>query len=159
MRFEITGDSPRTAAGIEVADATGFPLVPNPVKRCSVSLENSDHVLSRREFTAEWVLAMLAGVTITITGCGGDTTPSSPSPTPSTADVTGVVSANHGHVATVTGAQITAANAVVLSIMGSATHNHTVSLTADQVRAIGARTQVAVLSSTDAGHDHTVTFN
>ena len=50
MRFEITGDSPRTAAGIEVADATGFPLVPNPVKRCSVSLENSDHVLSRREF-------------------------------------------------------------------------------------------------------------
>jgi hypothetical protein len=138
--------------------------------RYSVSRENSgSHFISRREFTVEWVLAMLAGVTITIAGCGSDSNPSpSPSPTPSptpspspgtAADVSGVVSANHGHVATVTAAQITAANSVVLNIMGTATHNHTVSLTADQIRAIGARTQVAVASSTEVGHDHTVTFN
>jgi hypothetical protein len=123
--------------------------------------------MSRREFTVESVLALLAGVTITITGCGGSTTPTSPSTTGSgsgggtstTSDVTGNISANHGHVATVTGAQITSANAITLNIQGTATHNHTVQLTADQLRSIGARTQVAVSSSNDAGHQHTVTFN
>ena len=121
--------------------------------------------MSRREFTVESVLALLAGVTITITGCGGSTTPTSPSTTgggggtSTTSDVSGSISNNHGHVATVTGAQITAANAITLNIQGSATHNHTVQLTADQLRSIGARSRVAVSSSTDVGHDHTVTFN
>ena len=121
------------------------------------------HALTRREFTVEYVLAMLAGVTITVTGCGSTTSPTSLSnsgnTTGTTQDVTGTVSANHGHVATVTGAQITAANAVLLNIQGTATHAHSVSLTADQVRAIGARTQVSVTSTTDSGHNHTVTFN
>ncbi len=121
------------------------------------------HAISRREFTVESVLALLAGVTITITGCGGSTTPTSPSGTGSgggtAQDVTGAVSNNHGHIATVTGAQITAANAVSLNIQGTATHNHVVSLTADQVRAIGSGQRVSMNSTTDAGHDHTVTFN
>ena len=124
--------------------------------------------ISRREFTAETVLALLAGVTITITGCGGtSSSPTSPSSTPSTGggtttqqDVTGTVSANHGHIATVTGAQITAGQALVaLHIQGNATHDHTIALTADQVHAIGAKTTVSVQSTTDAGHSHTVTFN
>ena len=120
--------------------------------------------MSRREFTAESVMALLAGVTITITGCGGTSSPTSPSTTPSTGgttqqDVSGTISNNHGHTATVTGAQITAANAVTLHIMGQATHNHDVSLTSDQLRAIAARTTVSVQSTTDAGHSHTVTFN
>ena len=114
--------------------------------------------ISRREFTLEWALAMLAGVVITVSGCGSDS-PSSPTATPVAADVTGVVSANHGHVATITAAQITAAGALSLDIMGTATHAHTVSLSAGQVLQIGAKQQVAVLSTTDAGHDHTVTFN
>jgi hypothetical protein len=127
------------------------------------------HALTRREFTVESILALLAGVTITVTGCGGYTSPSSPSPTPTpggggggtttTQDVSGVVSANHGHIATVTSAQITAANEVTLNIQGNATHNHVVSLTADQIRSIAARTQVAVMSTTDSGHNHMVTFN
>ena len=33
---------------------------------------SDDTLLTRREFTVESALAMLAGVTITITGCGGD---------------------------------------------------------------------------------------
>ena len=119
-------------------------------------------LISRREFTAESVMALLAGVVVTVTGCGG--TSSSPtSPTGTTAgsaqDVSGVISANHGHVATVTAAQIVAANAVSLDIQGSATHAHTVTLTADQVHSIGARQQVVVTSTTEAGHQHTVTFN
>lgn len=123
--------------------------------------------LSRREFTVESVLALLAGVTITITGCGGSSSPTSPSTTTggggttttTQQDVNGVISANHGHVATVTAARITAAQAFSLDIQGTATHNHTVQLSSDQLRAIAAKQQVVVTSSTDVGHDHTVTFN
>jgi hypothetical protein len=119
----------------------------------------SNDPISRREFTRESVLAMLAGVAITITGCGDDDNDSPTGPTTSS-NVTGTVSANHGHVATVTGAQITAAGAIAsLDIRGQADHPHTVSLTANQVTQIGNRQQVVVTSTTDAGHQHTVTFN
>jgi hypothetical protein len=116
--------------------------------------------ITRREFTLESALAMLAGVTITVSGCGSDErgtqTPTSPT---TAADVSGTVSANHGHVATVTGAQITAAGALNLNIQGSATHPHTVTLSADEIRQIGARQQVTKASSTDNSHSHNVTFN
>jgi hypothetical protein len=98
----------------------------------------------------------LAGVTITVSACDD----SSDSPTsPTSMDVSGTISANHGHIATVTGAQITAANAISLDIRGTATHPHTVQLTSDELSQIGNRVQVAKVSSTDNGHDHTVTFN
>jgi hypothetical protein len=122
----------------------------------SPTLEHN-HSISRREFSRESVLAMLAGVVITITGCGDDN-PTGPSGGSGT-DVNGVVSANHGHRATVTGVQITAANAVSLDIRGDADHTHTVTLTAAQIVQIGNRQQVVVTSTTDAGHQHTVTFN
>jgi hypothetical protein len=124
--------------------------------------------IDRRTFTVQSVLALLSGVTITISACGGSTTPTSPTPSPSpspspspggTADVTGTVSANHGHIATVTGAQITVDNAISLNIMGQATHNHVVALTAADLTAIGGRQQVVKTSTTDSGHNHTVTFN
>ena len=120
----------------------------------SKNLEDS-HLLTRREFTAEWVLAMLAGATNTITSCGKD---KPAAPTPVAQDVNGTISANHGHTATVTAAQITAANAVTITLVGG-THTHTAQLTASQVQQIGAKQQVAVTSSTDAAHQHTVTFN
>ena len=112
---------------------------------------------SRREFSRESVLAMLAGVAITITGCGDDD--SNPAAPTSGSDFTGSVSANHGHVATVRSADVTAAGGVTLNIMGQADHPHTVVLTPTQVQQIGNRQQVAVTSSTDAAHQHTVTFN
>jgi hypothetical protein len=73
--------------------------------------------------------------------------------------VQGSVGTNHGHTASVTAAQITAAGAVSLNIQGTAPHPHTVELTADEVRRIGQRQQVMKTSSTDAGHSHAVTFN
>jgi hypothetical protein len=131
---------------------------PLKIRRYHVANEHeTNQLLTRREFTAEWALALLAGVTITITGCGDDDTPTSPSPTPEAAN--GVVSANHGHVATATAAQITAGGAVALDIRGEATHPHTVELTADDVRRISQRSQVVKTSTTDNGHQHTVTFN
>jgi hypothetical protein len=117
-----------------------------------------NHALTRREFTRESLLAMLAGVTITITGCSDDDNPTGPTPSGGS-DFSGTISANHGHVATVTGAQVTAAGQASLDIMGTATHPHTVVLTASQVQQIGSRQQVSVTSTTDAGHNHTVTFN
>ena len=126
----------------------------------SSEVEKKD-LITRREFTAESVLALLAGVTITVTGCGGSDGPSSPSsPTPTASgDVTGSIGTNHGHRATVTAAQITAASTIVLNIRGDATHPHTVELTGDDLRRIGARQQVTKTSSSDDFHTHTVTFN
>jgi hypothetical protein len=124
--------------------------------------------ISRREFTAASVMALLAGVTITISGCGGGSNPGGPDPVPAptptptpapSGDKSGVVSANHGHVATVTAAQITAAGAVSIDIHGMADHTHSLELTATEVQQIGAGTKVSKVSSSNLSHDHTVTFN
>jgi hypothetical protein len=119
--------------------------------------------LNRREFTVQTALAMLSGVVITISeGCGSSSNSGGPDPVGGgggTTDVNGTVSANHGHVAVITAARLTAMNGFDLDIQGSATHPHTVTLTQAEVTSIAARTQVAKTSSTDSGHNHTVTFN
>ena len=117
----------------------------------------------RREFALRSILAMLAGVTITISACGDDDSPTSPSP-PSGGGRSGTVSANHGHTARITSAELMAANAVVLNIRGSATHPHTVELSAAEIGQISAGQRVSKGSSTDdspdAGrHSHVVAFN
>ena len=86
-----------------------------------MSHENS---LTRREFTVQSALAMLAGVTITISGCGDDVNPA-PAPSPTPTDRTGTVSTDAGHShtgAVVTAAQFTAGNAITLTLTGIATH-------------------------------------
>jgi hypothetical protein len=70
-----------------------------------------------------------------------------------------VVSANHGHTAVVTGAQLTAGNALALDITGSANHAHRIELSSSEVSAIASGQRVSKLSTTDLAHDHTVTFN
>jgi len=113
--------------------------------------------ISRREFSAGSVMAMLAGVVVTVQGCGsGEGDPTSPS---SGGDVTGVVSANHGHIAVVRSAQLMAGNAVMLDIRGNATHNHVVELSGDELRAIAAGQRVVKRSSNENSHFHEVTFN
>jgi hypothetical protein len=64
---------------------------------------SGDNLLTRREFTLESALVMLAGVAITITGCGSDSPPTNP--TPPATDKTGTVSTDGNH--THTGATIT----------------------------------------------------
>jgi hypothetical protein len=117
---------------------------------------SEDNLLTRREFTLESALAILSAATITIS-CGDDNKPSN-SPTPAT-DKNGTVSENHGHVAVITGAQLTSPTTIALNIQGTAPHNHTVDLTATEVSSIGANVRVAKVSSTDQFHSHTVTFN
>jgi hypothetical protein len=123
--------------------------------------------LGRREFTVASAMAVLSGVAITVTGCGGSSSsggnpmnPSTPAPTPTpSGDKVGTVGSNHGHSAVITAAELTAGGAVSLDIQGSSAHPHTVELTAAEVMSIAANNRVAKESSVDASHSHTVTFN
>lgn len=119
---------------------------------------SNENLITRREFTLEWALAILSGATITISGCGRSS-PTSPSPTPMSSDRTGSISANHGHTAVITAAQITTASGISLNILGSANHPHTVDVTQAELMQIGDGQQVSKQSSSDQGHTHTVTFN
>ncbi len=137
----------------------------------TTALENAagqdPKTLDRRQFNLAAALAMLSGVAITISAaCSSNnsynpTAPPTPgpTPTPAPADKTGAISNNHGHVATITGAQLAAGGAINLDIRGTATHTHTVALSAADIMAIAANQQVARESSTDNSHSHTVTFN
>jgi len=121
---------------------------------------SDQNLLTRREFTVEWVLAVLAGATITITGCGGDSNNSpGTNPSPQAGDKEGVVSANHGHRAIVTAATLASPTTVTLDMRFQATHNHTLTLTAAEVTSIAGNARVQKDSSTDYGHNHTVRFN
>lgn len=134
--------------------------------------------VSRREFTEKSALALLSGVVITISGCGDSgysASPSQPATTTTaapttdpTGDIFGVVSANHGHIAQITRAVVTAGNDLSLDISGEAGHPHTVELSAAELMQIGNGVRVAKAASTfqedplypEVGtHTHDVAFN
>jgi hypothetical protein len=94
------------------------------------------------------------------TGYTGNPTPA-PTPTTvaTTGDKVGAISANHGHSAIITGAQLDAGGQLTLDITGTASHSHIVTLTADQIAAIKGGQTVTVTSTTGNGHSHEVTFN
>ena len=130
-----------------------------------VESPSGERGITRREFTVESLMALFAGVAITVStsACGssggGGGNPAAPDGSRGAN-----ISANHGHVATVTAAQITSANNVTLDIRGSADHPHTVGLTGAEVVQIGNGQNVTKTSSTDPSassgtHDHTVSFN
>jgi len=120
----------------------------------------SNNAIDRREFTVRSALALLSGVAITLSGCGGEGAPDAPAgPTPPSADRTAAISNNHGHAAVVTGAQLTGGQDLVLDIRGASNHAHTVSLTRSDLAAITAGRQVVKASSSAQSHGHTVTFN
>ena len=121
--------------------------------------------LDRREFTLAAAMAALSGVAITISACGGGSSPtaSTPAPTPAppaaASDKTAVIGSNHGHAGTITAAQLTAGGVLSLNIQGTSAHPHTVDLTAADMTSIAASQRVSKESSTDNGHSHSVTFN
>jgi len=122
--------------------------------------------ISRREFTLAAAMAVLSGVAISVTACGGSDSgsPASPSPAspgtaPTSGDRTGTISANHGHTAVIAAAQLGASGGITLNIQGSAGHPHTVALSGAELSSIAGNQRVAKESSNDTGHTHTVTFN
>ena len=123
--------------------------------------------ISRREFTLAAAMAVLSGVAVSVSGCGGggsSASPAAPSPassgsTPTASDRTGAISANHGHAAVISSAQLGASGGITLNIQGTSSHPHTVTLTAADLSAIAGNQRVSKESSNDASHTHTVTFN
>lgn len=115
--------------------------------------------MNRREFTVEAAVLLLGGATIAISGCGGGGA-SSPtgSSEPPVADSAGTVSANHGHAALITAAQLVTGGALELDIQGTSAHAHVVSLTAADIANVRKGVQVQK-ESTGASHTHVVTFN
>ena len=120
-----------------------------------------DSNVDRRGFTRLSLLAMLSGVAVTISGCGGGGSgPGAPNPPNSGGDERADISANHGHTAVITSAQLTAGGQLTLTLTpGTPNHVHTVSLTAAEVVSIRDGARVSKVSSTDDLHQHTVTFN
>jgi hypothetical protein len=121
--------------------------------------------LTRRDFTLAAAMAILSGVAISVSGCGGSSSsssPASPSPansTPTGSDKNGTISSNHGHSAVIASAQLGASGGITMNIQGTSGHPHTVALTGADLTAIAANQRVAKESSNDASHTHTVTFN
>lgn len=121
--------------------------------------------LTRRDFTVAAAMAILSGVAISVSGCGGGDSsgsPASPTPassTPAGTDRTGAISSNHGHSAMIASAQLGASGGITLNIQGTSSHPHTVALTGADLSAIANNQRVSKESSNDASHTHTVTFN
>ena len=122
-------------------------------------IPKSNEGITRREFSLEAALALLSTCIITIDGCGGNKNPNNPTPTPTpVTDVTGSISANHGHTATITAAQITTGAAISLEIRGTASHPHTVEISQTELATLKNRQAVTKDSTNNNGHMHTVTF-
>ena len=115
--------------------------------------------LTRREFTSESVMALLAGVSVTVAACGGGSSGMPTAPTANEGDEVGAVGSNHGHVAIIRAAQLEAGNAVSITLSTGSGHTHSLSLTADEVMQIGAGARVSKESSNNDAHTHVVTFN
>lgn len=119
--------------------------------------------LSRREFSLEALSVLFAGVAITVTACDDEGGRVIVGPGGSGSE-SGSVSANHGHVSTISSAELTAGNAISQDIRGSADHPHIVSLSATEIVQIRDGQRVTTTSTTDASaafgvHSHVVTFN
>ena len=127
-----------------------------------VELLEPSSLPTRREFTLDAALALLAGCVITISdACGKSST--SPTTNAPPTDINGVVQTNHNHTAVITAAQITAGTAITVNIQGTAAHPHTLSITQADLTALKNRQPVTRDSTTDlsntfGNHFHTVTF-
>jgi hypothetical protein len=117
-----------------------------------------DVQLGRRRFTLASAMAILAGVSVSVTGCGGGgSAETGPSDT-GDGRVSGSITGNHGHAAVITAAQLSAGT-LSLDIQGAATHAHMVQLGTSELAGIGAGQTVSVESTDGDGHRHTVTFS
>lgn len=114
--------------------------------------------LTRKEFLA--LLARSAAVAAAIpalAACGGggdDDGQGTPDAGPGCSDT---ISGNHGHVLTVTLAEVEAGNEKTYDIDGTAGHSHSVTLTAAHFEMLAAGDSVTVESTSSGTHSHDIT--
>jgi hypothetical protein len=123
--------------------------------------------LDRKEFM-NLVLGMTGlGLGLaTVASCGGGSSPSSGAAGTSGTGTnaceahppTDTISANHGHVLTVSQADVAASALKMYSIMGTAAHDHTVTITGNSFDTLKSGQSVMLTSTTTAGHSHSVTI-
>jgi len=114
--------------------------------------------MTRKQFLRTMVGAGIgvAGVA-TLAACGGDDgggTPDAAGGTCTTPAAT--IGSNHGHVMTVTKAEVTAGVAKSYDIMGSSPHTHTVMVTAANFATLAGGGTVTITSSSGSAHTHDV---
>ncbi|MBD3419000.1 MAG: hypothetical protein GF398_02665 [Chitinivibrionales bacterium] len=122
-------------------------------------MKHGKHALleTRRLFLHRASLLALAPLALSVQCTQGD---DSPDPTaPGNNAVEGAVSANHGHVVSITQQQLQAGQTVTLILTQGAGHTHTLTLSATQVQDIAAGTTVTETSSREQSHSHEVTFS
>jgi hypothetical protein len=113
--------------------------------------------MNRKQFLGA---ATSGTVMLWLQGCGGGGGYSDNNPPPQACGASGAsISGNHGHVLTISEADLSSTVDKTYSIMGSASHDHTVTLTAAQLAMLKAGSSVAVSSTITASHQHTVTSN
>jgi hypothetical protein len=121
--------------------------------------------MDRRRFLAIAAGGVALGALAVLQGCSGgsdngDMPPTTTPETPTYADKNAVVSTTlaHSHSLTLTAAQQQAGVGVKINTTGG-DHTHQVTLKAEDVVAIAAGAKRSDVTSTDAGHFHTFTFN
>jgi hypothetical protein len=68
------------------------------------------------------------------------------------------IAGNHGHVLTVSKADIAAGAAKTYDITGTADHTHHVTISAPNFATLTANTAVMTVSTTDLSHNHSITI-
>lgn len=126
--------------------------------------------LNRKEFL-QTALAMAGfGFAVSrVAACGGDTTPTPVSTggagtgggnANACADnaPTETIGSNHGHTLMVSQADVEAGTAKTYSIKGTSAHDHSVTVSAGDFTTLMAGNTVQGRSTTNSGHDHTITI-
>jgi hypothetical protein len=112
--------------------------------------------ITRKDFLATLATGAAFGA---LAACGGDDGGGGGIDAPAGAcALNEAISANHGHVLTVSAADVTAAVDKTYDIMGSSVHTHTVTLTAAHFAMLAQNQTVNVTSTSSGAHSHTITI-
>lgn len=104
---------------------------------------------TRRDFLVGSVVTL-----VFVPACGGGGT--APRDGSTGASCTGTISANHGHVLTILGSDLTTPRDRTYNIQGSSDHTHSVMFTAAQMQMLADGMTVTVTSTLGGGHTHDV---
>lgn len=115
--------------------------------------------LTRKQFLSS-MLGIAAGATL-FAACGGDDGGGAGPDAAATGNcgtngTTVAIGSNHGHMLTVSAADVTAAADKTYDIKGSADHTHSVTVSAALFAMLKANTAVNTTSTNGDGHTHTI---
>lgn len=105
---------------------------------------------TRRDFLVGSVVTL-----VFVPACGGGST--APTDASMGLSCAGTISANHGHVLTILGSDLTTPRDRTYNIQGASDHSHSVMFTAAQMQTLADGGTVGVTSTAGGGHTHDVT--